>query len=434
MKKPIVLVELNEINFDVVKNYVDREPGQFQNLQALFEKKMVRTVAENKYEENEPWIQWVSVHTGLTFAEHRVFRLGDIIKEKPPQIYEYLEGKGLRVGAISPMNTANVMLNPSYFIPDPWTLTPPDSSLWSRLVHRAVSQAVNDNSKSKISLTTALIIALSMLVCVSVKDYAYYFKKLIGSRSKPWMKALVFDLFLNDLHKYLFQKQKPDFSSLFLNAGAHIQHHYFFNAEPVIKTQSIKNPAWYLDPKFDPIRDMLIVYDAILKDYVSNRDIELMVVTALSQNPFDKEEFYYRLSEHSEFLDKLMVTYSSVQPRMTRDFLIEFSDKDKLNKSLTILRSVTIEHTDVPLFGEIEERDLSLFVTLTYPHEIRQSTKICFTGGCCSLLPHVVFVALKNGVHSGDGYAYFSEGLVKYAPKDGDHVKSLYNTIVKYYE
>ena len=332
MKKPIVLVELNEINFDVVKNYVDREPGQFQNLQALFEKKMVRTVAENKYEENEPWIQWVSVHTGLTFAEHRVFRLGDIIKEKPPQIYEYLEGKGLRVGAISPMNTANVMLNPSYFIPDPWTLTPPDSSLWSRLVHRAVSQAVNDNSKSKISLTTALIIALSMLVCVSVKDYAYYFKKLIGSRSKPWMKALVFDLFLNDLHKYLFQKQKPDFSSLFLNAGAHIQHHYFFNAEPVIKTQSIKNPAWYLDPKFDPIRDMLIVYDAILKDYVSNRDIELMVVTALSQNPFDKEEFYYRLSEHSEFLDKLMVTYSSVQPRMTRDFLIEFSDKDKLNK------------------------------------------------------------------------------------------------------
>ena len=56
------------------------------------------------YEHLEPWIQWVTAHTGLDFAEHGVFRLGDIVARDLPQIWEQLEEKGLRVGAICPMN------------------------------------------------------------------------------------------------------------------------------------------------------------------------------------------------------------------------------------------------------------------------------------------------------------------------------------------
>jgi len=36
-----------------------------------------RTLSEEVYEHIEPWIQWVSVHTGKSYAEHKVFRLGD---------------------------------------------------------------------------------------------------------------------------------------------------------------------------------------------------------------------------------------------------------------------------------------------------------------------------------------------------------------------
>lgn len=55
----------------------------------------------------EPWIQWVTAHTGLTFEQHNVFRLGDIADKDIPQIWEYLETNGISVGAVSPMNANN---------------------------------------------------------------------------------------------------------------------------------------------------------------------------------------------------------------------------------------------------------------------------------------------------------------------------------------
>ena len=76
-----------------------------------------------RIDEVEPWIQWVSAHTGLTLAEHGIFRLGDIVSHELPQIWEQLEESGLRVGAISPMNAKHRLHKPAFFVPDPWTQT-----------------------------------------------------------------------------------------------------------------------------------------------------------------------------------------------------------------------------------------------------------------------------------------------------------------------
>ena len=92
-----LLIELNEINFDFVSQYADI--GLLPNLGKLIKRHgVIRTLSEEKYEELEPWIQWVSVHTGKTFAEHRIFRLGDIIHSRVPQIFEQVEQAGLKVG------------------------------------------------------------------------------------------------------------------------------------------------------------------------------------------------------------------------------------------------------------------------------------------------------------------------------------------------
>ena len=65
-------------------------------------------------------IQWVSVNLGKDFNGHKIFRLGDIINHpEEEQIFEKIEGKGFKVGAISPMNSENRLKNPAYFIPDP---------------------------------------------------------------------------------------------------------------------------------------------------------------------------------------------------------------------------------------------------------------------------------------------------------------------------
>lgn len=82
--KKIILLELNEINFDAVTFYMkrgDRLPG----FNILFKKGNVTTEAEPKHENLEPWIQWPSVHTGKTYDQYKVFRLGDFVKSTDEQ-------------------------------------------------------------------------------------------------------------------------------------------------------------------------------------------------------------------------------------------------------------------------------------------------------------------------------------------------------------
>ena len=152
----LILLELNEINFDAVNYYIqkgERLPG----FKKLAENLSIITEAESQYENLEPWVQWPSVHTGKTFAEHGIFRLGDFVKSSDIQFFEKVEKAGFSVGAVSPMNAANNLDNPAYFIPDPWTKTPCDESFFSKRITEIIVQAVNDNSQSKLTFKTIFI-------------------------------------------------------------------------------------------------------------------------------------------------------------------------------------------------------------------------------------------------------------------------------------
>lgn len=432
-RSPLVLLELNEINFAVVREYVDADSSVFPALQRLMAGKMVRTEAESKYEEIEPWIQWVSVHTGLSYDQHRIFRLGDIVGSGVPQIYEQLEKQGIEVGCVSPMNAENRLKNPSYFLPDPWTSTQTDGSWWSRILHDAISQAVNDNAKAKVSFRSKIALLLGLVRFARFTHYAAYLRLAVGARRAPWRKALFLDLFLHDLHMTLQRARKPGFSSLFLNAGAHIQHHYFLSAQPIKQRSDKRNPIWYVGADVDPVKEMLTFYDGVVGDYLQAEGIELIVATGLSQLPYDRLKYYYRLREHRDFLRLVGINCIGVHPRMTRDFLMEFVDAAAMQSALERLRSLRVEQDGLPLFDEIEERGTSAFVTLTYPHEITDLTSVSVDNISLPLLPHVIFVALKNGMHQSEGYAFFTPGAASHAPADCQHVKALNRSIISYF-
>ena len=431
--KRLILLELNEINFDLVDKYVVADPAKFPALKKLLSEKNIRTSCEKQYEELEPWIQWVSVHTGKTYAEHRIFRLGDIVGSGVPQIFEQLEQAGYKVGAISAMNAENRLLQPAYFIPDPWTQTPTDSSLWSQSLGQAVSQAVNDNAKARITFKTALQVVLGLLRFARVGHYGKYMSLVLASRGKPWIKALVLDLLLHDVHWRMFNSKKPNFSTLFLNAGAHIQHHYFFNAEPLRKSLPNKNPTWYVSENEDPLADVLGLYDTIVGEYFARTDTDVILATGLSQKPYDRLKFYYRLNGHREFLRGLGITFSNVFPRMTRDFLIKFENNKQARAAQDILAGVLVVDDNVRLFGEIDNRGDSLFVSLTYPHEITTKTQYKVGDRKVALWPEVSFVAIKNGVHQEEGFAFFTPGVARHAPADKAHVAKLGSAIMSYF-
>lgn len=433
VSKRLILLELNEINFDVVEKYLASDPARFPSLQTLLAGARIRTSCEKRYEELEPWIQWVSVHTGMSYSDHGVFRLGDILNSRAPQIFEKLEQAGFRVGVISAMNAENRLENPAYFIPDPWTQTSPDSTWWSRSLSDAISQAVNENAKSRIAARSAFKLAFGMLRFARLRHYKKYISLVKSIRRKPWVKALILDLFLHDVHWSMFRITRPNFSTLFLNAGAHIQHHYLFSAKPLRNDSAYKNPTWYVAEGEDPVVDMLELYDMIVGEYLTLSDTEMLIATGLSQKPYDRHKFYYRLNNHAEFLRGLGIKFSGVLPRMTRDFLIEFDDPQVALAAQKVLASVRVDDDGLPLFGEIDNRGKSLFVTLTYPREITASS--CYSVGSTKnlLLPNVSFVAIKNGMHQEEGFAFFTPGFAPYSPAEKAHVSKLGAAIIDYF-
>ena len=400
----LILLELNEINFDAVNYYIqkgERLPG----FKKLAENLSIITEAESQYENLEPWVQWPSVHTGKTFAEHGVFRLGDFVKSSDIQFFEKVEKAGFSVGAVSPMNAANNLDNPAYFIPDPWTKTPCDESFFSKRITEVIVQAVNDNSQSKLTFKTIFYLGLSFLALVNPKRYFSMAKYALNSLNKPWRKALFLDMLLYEIHKTLFRKKSPNFSTLFLNAGAHIQHHYFFNS-PYVDSPHLKNPSWYIEKGYDPFLEMLKVYDEILLDLSKLPNTETIVATGLSQKPYEKLKFYYRIKDHAEFLNKVGIKFNEVVPRMTRDFLISFDSTEEALKAEQQLSQILVNN-ELKLFEEIDNRGTDIFVILTYPSEITHETMISYSGNEVSLSDLVTFVAIKNGEHHSKGYAYF---------------------------
>ena len=82
MSLKLLFIQLNEINFDLVDKYLlESKKNKFTNLKFIKNTyKSFNTYAEDKYENLEPWIQWVSVNLGKNFNEHKIFNVNTILK------------------------------------------------------------------------------------------------------------------------------------------------------------------------------------------------------------------------------------------------------------------------------------------------------------------------------------------------------------------
>ena len=398
----LIFLELNEVNFEYVRRYCDL--GRLPTLTKLIARHgIIETTSEQRYEELEPWIQWVSAHTGLSYAEHRLFRLGDIHRHSIPQVWEVLEQAGRKVGAISPMNAANRCAAPSFFLPDPWTKGKVSGPLLLVKLFDAISQAVNDNAEGRLDTSTLFWLIAGFARFSRVRrcyDYARYV--VSAARGKSWSKAIFLDRLLADAYLGLMDRDKPDFSSLFLNAAAHIQHHYMFNSRAYYG--AMRNPSWYIRDVDDPVLEVYECYDKIIGEILyRHSDKRIMIGTGLHQDPHENATFYWRLQDHAEFLERHSISFTNVQPRMSRDFLVGFDDPEAAWKAERTLNSFSAQDGS-PLF-EVENRGDELFVMLVWPHDIGPGFVYRFDGGeRRGLRDDVAFVAIKNGQHNGIGY------------------------------
>ena len=427
-KKKLILISLNELNFEALKLY------DLQNLPYIkkISEKFNYTHSEEEYNFLEPWIQWLTIYTGLSAKEHKVFRLGDSVNKNLTNVFNLVEDLGFKVGIFGSMNLSNNLKNPDFFIPDPWTNTDCDNSKFSKLISDTLSKFVNNNASSKLNFIDYIKLGFIFINFFRLKIFFLYFELFLKSFNKKFYKAIFLDLLINDIFIKLLKKNKTNFSNIFFNGAAHIQHHYFLNSK--FNKSSLKNPDWYIDQKIDPFHEMLKYYNSILSDYIDNPDYEIILATGLTQIPYDREKIYYRLKNHKDFLRKINIQFKDVYPRMSRDFLIEFDNEIEALDAEKILKNIKSNNGE-KIFGIIENRHKELFVTLTYSEKIKKGDSFNING-IKDFKTEVSIVAVKNGMHFSRGFLYTNLDIFKDSETNpsGYNITNLKNFILNYFK
>ena len=247
-------------------------------------------------------------------------------------------------------------------------------------------------------------LGLGLLLYVPISRWFHYVKTILKAKN-PGAKALILDSLLADVHLTLWKKHKPDFSNLFLNSGAHIQHHYLFNSKAY--QGNLKNPDWYCPNGYDPLIQILSEYDYQIGELLKLRDIKLIITTGLHQQPHEYLTFYWRLKEHVKFADMIGIkNFLEILPRMSRDFLVKFKNETDTLNAENLLNSFYASKDDIKIF-EVDNRGTSLFVELVYPNDINENDSIYSKESkfkLDSFKSYLAFVAIKNGEHNGIGY------------------------------
>src|SRR4029079_19328023 len=116
----VIMIELNELSPPLMERFI--HAGELPNF-ARFrrEAEVYTTDAGEEPPFLEPWIQWVTVHTGLPYKEHKVVSLGDGHKLLPPRLWDVLSEHGHASWVCGSMNPGYRPGLRGLLLPDPWT-------------------------------------------------------------------------------------------------------------------------------------------------------------------------------------------------------------------------------------------------------------------------------------------------------------------------
>lgn len=431
---PLIFLELNEINFELIQKYI--ELGYLPNFQKLLDKFALHETTVNlTHEQLEPWIQWVSVHTGKSFDEHQVFKLGDITeRDDLRQHWEVLEEQGYSVGAFSPMNAANRTKDAKFWLPHPFVETPVSGENWLSNLKSAMKESFNYPTPTKLSTKAKTTLGHILLTKTQKTQWPSYLTNAYRSLFKQchWAKALIIDRLLADSFIQQWKKYQPDFSTLYMRAGAFFQRHYWFNSKAY--EGSNHNPIWYVQEDSDPVLDILQMYDQIVAD-LFRLPARVIIATGLRQVPHEQVTYNYRIEDRDNLLANLRVNFKSVTPHHESGFYIECESQSAAEKAERTLRQLFSEN-DEPLFDFTKQEGQQLYAQLTYPYEIKSPFPVKNAKGEIVIedfATEVCFVTIVNSHHDKTGYYIDSD-----VSKEDEHsspicVEELYQIVMNHF-
>jgi hypothetical protein len=343
----MIVLEFNELCTELIDEFMGR--GLLPNFRRLHERSTVFTTEAGEVPPNlQPWIQWPSVHSGMTFAEHAVLNLGDGIQLREKSVAELLSDAGIPVGVFGSMNVNYRKLN-GYFLPDPWhkegKATPELLQPYFRVIARQVQESSREDAFGFPEMASlGWFLVRNGLTFGTASEIAH---QLVDERRDPglkWRRASVLDQLQYDVFRRLNARFGVRFATFFSNSTAHYQHYYWRNMRPeLFKTGvSADDHASWRDAILFGYQSMDRLIARALADYP---DAIVVLCTALSQSPWtDTTKCTYRPRDFRRLFDFAGIASDSmtVQPIMAEQFQLEFSDGAASRQAEEALRKLML--------------------------------------------------------------------------------------------
>lgn len=366
---PMIVLEFNELSPALMDTFIGQ--GYLPNFKRLRDSSQVFTTDAEEVAPNlDPWIQWVTVHSGLSYDEHGIFHLGDGHKLAVKSLWDLISGAGKTVWVCGSMNIKYDLPLRGAVVPDPWTVGvspyPADFEPYYRFVQRNVQEYTNDRvplSKGDYFRFLRFMVSHGL----SLRTILSIFSQLVNERRTgkgKWKRATILDKLQRDVFLYYFKKLRPQFSTFFLNSTAHFQHAHWRNMDPEpfkIKPTDADQAEYQ-----HAVRYGYEEMDRIVGEIVSAapKNATIVMATALSQQPCLIYEdiggkTFYRARTFGPLLDFVGITgCESVEPVMSEEFHLRFRDEGDATKAAIALAGLRVDGRQAM---QVERRGTNVF-------------------------------------------------------------------------
>lgn len=332
----VLMLEFNELSPRLMGQFINE--GHLPNFERLRSESVVLTTdPEETPEKLNPWVQWVTLHTGAPRSEHGIEKLGEANRLRLPTIATAVGESGRSSWICGSMNLPHHTVADGSYLPDPWnpdqSTSPADFSDFSLFVRDSVQEHTNDSAKVNRARAGRFLRFLvthglrPSSASLAVRQLA---GERIGSRGH-WARATVLDRFQWDLFRWQLLRSRPGFATFFSNSTAHYQHMYWRNLEPerFSVAPEPRDQARFSGAVLHGYQCM----DRLLAEAIELADrtgAVLMMCTALSQQPYLDAEaaggnFTYRPKDFAALAAALRIgDVIAFEPVMAGQFRIRF--------------------------------------------------------------------------------------------------------------
>jgi hypothetical protein len=336
MSADVIVLEFNELTPVLIDRFISE--ARLPNFKILRDQSITAiTEADESPPFLEPWIQWVTVHTGLPYSRHGCFDLNDGARFKAPRIWDIVSNAGGRVWICGSMN-AGVMSDAinGLVLPDPWaTEVKAVPEAFFEPYERFVRAHVQEHSKGKAEVSKQDIVRFGKFMMangLSARTVWTTIRQLVGEFGEKinWRRATILDQLQWDVFRSIYKETQPALSTFFLNSTAHFQHFHWREMEPEIF--SIQASEYEKKMYRDAIGYGYEQMDKLVGEALNlaGSETSIVLATALSQKPMltHEENGGRQLFRHHNH--KALLAYAGVtelfeySPIMSQQFVLRF--------------------------------------------------------------------------------------------------------------